>query len=404
MKKILLLLTVSTSFLFASFIPAKACDFKNDVPVTSLSAGFDAWKVVTSAMEECGNFTPTLDQDYKDKLVAALESSPSQYTMAGVSGGTVVSVLDAGAARPLDDLVAKYGSGLQENQKIVVDGKIMAIAMMVNAQHLMFREDILNDLNIDVPTTYAEVIKAAKKIQKANVVDYPLGGTFASGWNLGEEFVNMYLGFSDAMFDGNQPAVNNGNGYQTLKMLKALSEYMDPEFLTSDSTYVQKQFQQGKIAMANLWASRAGAMDNAEESKVVGLVKFASAPAAKKGGIPATTLWWDGVIIAKNISDEEADAAFKMVMVGLDPSNLGANPAAAGWLSTAFDPSPTQIGAVSSASNGALPYPASGKMGIMHGVLGSAVGDFLTGAATAKATLEKIEADYITAAKEKGLL
>ena len=32
MKKILLLLTVSTSFLFASFIPAKACDFNNGVP------------------------------------------------------------------------------------------------------------------------------------------------------------------------------------------------------------------------------------------------------------------------------------------------------------------------------------------------------------------------------------
>jgi hypothetical protein len=53
MKKLLLLLTLFTSFLFASFIPAKACDFKNDVAVTSLSAGFDAWKVVTSAMEKC---------------------------------------------------------------------------------------------------------------------------------------------------------------------------------------------------------------------------------------------------------------------------------------------------------------------------------------------------------------
>ena len=56
------------------------------------------------------------------------------------------------------------------------------------------------------------------------------------------------------------------------------------------------------------------------------------------------------------------------------------------------------------ASGGAPGYPASGKMGIMHTVLGNVVADYLTGVATAKATLEKIEADYTTSAKEKGLL
>ena len=61
--------------------------------------------------------------------------------MAGVSASTNVSVLDAGVTRPLDDLVAKYGDSLQDNQKIVIDGKIMAIAMMTNAQHL-FTEKI----------------------------------------------------------------------------------------------------------------------------------------------------------------------------------------------------------------------------------------------------------------------
>ncbi len=365
MKKILVLFAIFTSFFFLAGTNAKACELNNSVPVTSLSAGFDAWKVVTSAMEECGNFTPTLDQEYRDKLVASLESNPSQFTMAGVSASTNVSVLDAGVTRPLDDLVAKYGDSLQDNQKIVIDGKIMAIAMMTNAQHLFYREDILSDLGIDIPTTYDELLKAAKVIKDAGVVDYPLGGTLKSGWNLGEEFVNMYLGIADSFYD---------------------------------------EFQQGKIALANLWASRAGAMDNAEESTVVGLVKFASAPKAKKNGKPASTLWWDGVVIAKNVTDEEAEAAFKLAMVGLDPANLGANPEAAPWLSNAFDPAPSNIGAILTAKSGAAPYPASAKMSTLHGVLGAAIGDYLTGAATAKATLEKIEADYITAATEKGLL
>ncbi len=39
-----------------------ACSFQNTVPLKSLSAGFQAWKSVTSAMAECGNFQAELDQ------------------------------------------------------------------------------------------------------------------------------------------------------------------------------------------------------------------------------------------------------------------------------------------------------------------------------------------------------
>jgi hypothetical protein len=92
------------------------------------------------------------------------------------------------------------------------------------------------------------------------------------------------------------------------------------------------------------------------------------------------------------------------MMAGIDPANLEANKDAAIWLSTAFEPSAIAVGAVASASGGAPGYPASSKMGIMHTVLGNVLSDYLTGAATAKATLEKIEADYTTSAKEKGLL
>ena len=38
----------------------------------------------------------------------------------------------AGTIRPLDDLVAKYGSQPKLNQLVRIDGKIMAITMMVS--------------------------------------------------------------------------------------------------------------------------------------------------------------------------------------------------------------------------------------------------------------------------------
>ncbi|MFW2543759.1 ABC transporter substrate-binding protein [Primorskyibacter sp. 2E107] len=379
------------------------CAFENTVPVKSLTAGFEAWKAVTDAMAECGNVEANLDQDFRLKQPEAFAANPSLYHIGGVANSTLIPLLDAGTIRPLDDLVAAHGAQLKPNQLIKIDGKVMAVAMMVNNQHLMYREDILNDLGIAVPTTYAEMLDAAAKINEAGVVDYPIGGTFMTGWNLGEEFVNTFLGEGGTFFaDGNMPNINNEKGLATLETMKALTEYMDPEYLVSDSTYVQQQFQQGKIAMANLWASRAGAMDDAAESQVVGKVKMAAAPMGSEA--PASSIWWDGIVIASNISDEEAEAAFKVVMEGIDTEMVQANNDVAVWLIEGYVPGGLAAGAAATAMAGAKPYPASGAMGIMHTALGDGIADYLTGAKDAATTLADIEAAYLTAARESGLV
>jgi len=43
---------------------------------------------------------------------------------------------------------------------------------------------------------------------------------------------------------------------------------------------VQQQFQQGKTAMSNYWASRVKALEDPKESKVIGKIATAAAPAA----------------------------------------------------------------------------------------------------------------------------
>jgi ABC-type glycerol-3-phosphate transport system substrate-binding protein len=52
----------------------------------------------------------------------------------------------------------------------------MAVAFMANAQHLVYREDILKKLNINTPTTYEEMLDAAKKIRKSGLAKNPVGG------------------------------------------------------------------------------------------------------------------------------------------------------------------------------------------------------------------------------------
>ena len=381
------------------------CAFENQTPIKMLSAGFAAWKAVSEAMSECGNFEAELDQEFRHKQPAALEANPALYQIGGVSNSTMVPLLNQGTIRSIDDLVARHGQHLRPNQLIKIDGQTMAVAMMVNAQHLMYRGDILDDLGVAVPTTYDEVLAAAETIKAAGVVEYPLGGTYKTGWNIAQEFVNMHIGMGGSFLDGeSRPTINNEMGLAALEMMKRLTAYMDPEYLVSDSTYVQQQFQQGKIAIANLWASRAGAMDAEGESQVVGLVRMASAPAAVAGSRPASTLWWDGVVFAKNMSDEVADAAFRVAMEGLDREMVEGNNDIAVWLIDGFESTPISQGAIDTANNGAIPYPASSAMGLMQTALGNGLSDFLTGAKDAATTLADIENAYLTAAKEQGLI
>lgn len=404
MKKRILAVALGMALLGSGPVLA-TCAFENKTEVKSLSASFEAWKVVTAAMAECGNVKAELDQEFRTKQPEALKAKPSLYHIGGVANATLIPLLSDNLVRPLDDLVEKYGQNLTPNQLIKIDGKTMAVAMMVNTQHLMYREDILKDLGIDVPASYDEVLAAAKKIKEAGVVEYPLGATYKTGWNLGEDFINMYLGFGGEFFsEGNQASINNEAGVKTLEMMKALTEYMDPEYLVSDSTYVQQQFQQGKIAMANLWSSRAGAMDDENESKVVGKVAMAAAPVAMEGGKPATTIWWDGITIAANISDEEAENAFRVAMEGLDEEMVKANNDVAVWLIKGYTPTRIAAGAIATAEAGAPAYPASKAHGMMHTALGNGVAAFLNGDKDAKTTLADIESEYTKAAKESGLI
>ncbi len=378
------------------------CAFENQTTVRMLSASFPAWVGVTEAMKECGNVEAELNNEFLEKMKEGFAASPPLYHIGGLYGTAIIPLMDAKLIRPLDELVERHGQNLQQNQLIRVDGEIMAIAMMVNAQHLMYREDILNDLGIAVPTTYVELLDAAEKIQESGKVDYVFGGNFKTLWL---EFVNMYLGYGGRFFDEAwNPTISNDEGVKSLEMLKAVTAYMDPEYLVSDTTYTAQQLQRGRIAMATLWASRAQAMDDPNESEVVGLVKPASALAPEEGLIPAATLWWDGIVLASGIGDEEAEQAFRVAMEGLDEEMVQANNDAAIWLVKGYEAGQYAAGAAATAANGAKPYPASTQMGLMQTAIANNIASFFKDERDAAATLAAMEADYVVSAKEAGIL
>ena len=380
--------------------------------VRLLSNDFDALRVIATAMQDCANdkvkMTKNQTAEHKNLQVPALTVNPAEYSIAFVANNSIVPLLNGGLIRPLDDLVAKYGQDLQQNQLIKIDGKVMAVAFMANSQHLFYRKDLLDKAGLKAPASYEDVLAAAKVLQDKGIIKYPLGASNKAGWDLAAEFVNMYLGYGGEFFKKGsaEPAIKGEKGMATLKMMKDMTAFMDPDFVTYDATELKNVYVGGKIAIMNEWGSLAGAVIDPKNSsaELVQNTVLAGAPTVGGGTIPAVALWWDGFAIAKNISDEDAEASFRAAVHGIRPEVALANPNAATWLVKGYKPGAGAVGVLATAMAHATPYPMQPYMGLMHTALSTELADFLKGSKTAEKALADVEASYSAAAKEGGFL
>jgi multiple sugar transport system substrate-binding protein len=380
--------------------------------VRILSNDFEALRVINAAAGECASSTVTVTSnataEHKNLQVPALTVNPAEYTVAAVANNSIVPLLNADLIRPLDDLVAQYGQDLSPNQLIRIDGKVMAIAFMGNAQHLFYRQDILEQAGVEAPTSYEDILAAAEAIKAAGLMEYPLAASDKPGWDLAAEFVNAYLGTGAEFFapGSAELAIDNENGMKVLETMKALTAYMDPDFLTYDANEIKARYEAGQVAIMNEWGSLAGAIldDEGAADGVVENTVLAAAPTIGGGTIPAVALWWDGFTIAKNISDEDAAASFRAMVHGISPTVVEANNDVATWLAPGFTPGPAAVGVIATANGGARAYPMQPYMGILHTALSTELAEFMQGQEDASQALADVKAAYDAAAREGGFL
>ena len=386
-----------------------ACEANGRVSI--IGNEFPAIQTVAAAAGECEgiDFSSNLTADHQTLNVAGMTGNPAEYTTAIVANSSIVALINEDVIRPLDDLIAEYGQDISPSQLITVDGQVMAVAFMANAQHLVYRADVLEQVGLDVPTSYEEVLAAAEAIRAAGIMENPLGGAYAAGWNLAQEFTNMYIGTGGEFFVPGtaEVSINNEKGVEALEMMKALTEYMNPDYLTHDSNATSAEWEAGNVALMNMWGSRTGVlMDDEGSAPEVYENTMVSGPlTVGDSGTPATTLWWDGWTVAKNISDEDAAATFIAMANGVSPAILNDETMGqAVWLMDGYTPAPVNEGVLASVAAGSTPYPMRPFQGLLHTALGDNIADFLQGNESAEQTLADIEAAYTAAATEKGFL
>ncbi|MGB7242074.1 MAG: extracellular solute-binding protein [Sulfitobacter sp.] len=371
---------------------------------------FPAIHTVAKGAAECGvEVKSNLTADHQKINLAGMQGNPAEYTTAIIANSSVVALINEDVVRPLDDLVAEFGADIPKNRLITIDGKIYAVAFMANAQTLAYRKDVLAEVGAEVPTTYEAMLEVAEKIRAAGIAQYPIGGAYASGWNLAEEFVNMYIGHGGEFFEPGtaKVAINNEQGVAALNMMKALTEYMNPDYLTHDSNATSAEMEAGNVMLMNMWGSRMGVLmdDEGAEPQVYENITVGAPMTVGGGDIAATTLWWDGWTVAKNISDEDAVATFKAMKNGTSPNILNDETMSqAVWMIEGYTPAPVNDGVFAAINMGAQPYPMLPFMGLLHTAAGDNLAEFLQGKESAEQALSDVEAAYTAAAQEKGFL
>ena len=396
-----------------SLVAAKCGEITGKGDINIVGNSFPALQHIAKEMESCNRaglkiafkMTPEARQE-TERAFASDGKSPFDASV--MSMGTFSGLASKGQLQPMTDLVGKYKAKykIEDNMLIRVNGEIMAIAFMQNAQNLFYRKDIFEKHGLKVPTTYAEMLTVAAAIKaKEPSIEFPIAQTFAKGFDSGTEFVNLFAGFGGKMFKPGTavPSFNDEAGVKAIDLMKSMLPFMTPNALASNSDDVMNQFQQGKAAMGVLWASRAARMDDAAASKVVGKMDFVAAPAVVVGGKSATHLWWDGVVMPKNIAGDR-DTVFQVLMEALDEETMKAGNDSAIWIRTAYKPTRFGTGVVASAKAGAPVWPTEPFFGLAHGEIGKILPEALAGKMTAKQALDAAALAYTKAATEKGFI
>lgn len=386
------------------------CAVDGNGEVNVLSNFFEALEVLSNEMETCERdglvINNKLTTEHKEEGSKAFGGASSPFDAAAVANSSITLLQAKGQLMPLNDLVEKYRDQyeIEDGMLIRFGDDIMAIAFMVNAQHLFFRTDIFEANNVAIPTTWEELLGAAEQLKAAGI-EHPFGAAFGNSWELANEYVNLLLANGGTLFD---PATSDSTfetpeAIAALEMLGSLYKYMSPNSMSMDFGDVKRQLQQGDVAMAILWGNEASAMDNPDESTVVGKIDFAPAPSMVAGGPPASTFWWDGYVIPKNL-DGDPDLTFQVLMHAMRAETVKANNDVTLWIRSAYEPGKYTSAITDTVVGGAPPYPMNPQAALAHSALGENIADFIVGKESAAESLADATAAYRAAAREQGLL
>lgn len=222
---------------------------------------------------------------------------------------------------PLDEYFAKYKDKFKLGdldptmlKGMTYDGKLYGIPTQANITTFAYRKDILSELGIQPPKTFAELKDAAAKIQSSGKVKYPLAMPLLASGDISTRFMIGLFSQGSTYVDPTtkKPNFSSPQGEKALQAIKDLTPYMDPQVTTFDQPKVQQQLFNGTAAIAEMYSGRMLDLIQQKNSKFYDQFAFMTPPSIEPGGKPWGAVSVDGWSIPKNTKVDK-DLVFQIL-------------------------------------------------------------------------------------------
>ena len=322
---------------------------------------------------------------------------------------------DLGWLLPLNDLIDKYSDeyNLGDISDVAwagatLNGVIYGVPATANTLHLAYREDVLEENGVAVPTTYDEVIEMCGTLSDVGDFDLVFTQDFTAGWAWDIEFLAFNRAHGGKFLnDDNTPAFTSTESVAAAQQMKDVVDACGGDlFLTTGYETAEVNINNGSQIMIHLWASNTVSMTDPEQSEYADVIKFAPAPAAIEGGLLIGSAWHDYYTIPST-SSIDPDLAFRIIMEGLDhESQVGAaTQGIVTRVSVAAEGGLPNLEAASATIAGGIgiydPRPATA---LAQAALGNWMPFIGTGEMTPQEALDAAAEEYIEAATAAGYI
>ncbi|KNC18520.1 hypothetical protein AC792_11690 [Arthrobacter sp. RIT-PI-e] len=250
------------------------CDYtmpEADTTVNVLAYNSSAIDPFTDTMvASCTRDNVTLLHDPIDfsgqvtKTTATLAGDTGTYDIIETYGFAVPEIASAGSIEPLDDFVTEYSEkydldALDEGMRSALsyDGQLYALPMQAQMYIMAYREDVFEDLGLEAPTSFEDMIDAAEVIREQGDIEYPIAMPWSATADISTNYqAAMNSEGADFISEDGEAQFTTEESRTALEGMKSLLPYMDPQVTTFDQPSVQQQMFNGSAAMAVMFSGR----------------------------------------------------------------------------------------------------------------------------------------------------
>lgn len=278
--------------------------------VDTFNASQDKIKVETVILPQDAN---AVHDDFVNKLA-------SGDTSVDVMALDVVYIAEFASAGWLEDLTPYFDESVQDQylegtiEGATYDGKLVAFPWFTNASVLFYRQDVIDELGVEVPTTYQGWMDLAEKAVGVNGVEYVADFQAAQSEALVCNWVEyMWNNGADILDASGAPVVNTEEAVEATNIMKELVTKYAPEGVTTyTETESEQVFKEGKALFLRDW-SGFWSIGNADDSSVAGKIGATFLPVGPNGTDPHSCLGGLDLVINGNIDDTQKAAAVEFL-------------------------------------------------------------------------------------------